>query len=189
MGLVKQYLNEQPNYDDIDKLVCTNCIHDDGLIKLIKSNHKKGAICSYCKNVEDEIFVCSLNLVIEHICQSLAFEYDDPNNEVGWNSREDGWQGATVYSTMDLLECLLLDQSNYDVFRDICASIGADKEWCDRDPYLLRAHETLFYGWKNFCSFIKHRCRYFFMSIHQNKPTQLGTSEFTKTKAVCSSVG
>ena len=183
MGLTKAYLN-QPNHTETGRLVCTNCIYDDGLKKVIELNHEEGVTCSYCNGEGSNSFICSLNTVIEHIYQSLGCEYGDPNDEgVAWNGREGGWQGAYIYnSTTDLLDDILSCQCTDAVYEDICNSIDNETQWCDRNPYLMRGDEILSFGWKNFCSFIKHRYRYFFMGAanldyDSNQPDEINPVE------------
>ncbi|MBA7686096.1 hypothetical protein ES703_94535 [subsurface metagenome] len=85
---------------------------------------------------------------------------------MGWESREGGWQGATVYSSDELIRCEIeeLWESNEQVIDDIVCSM-IDREWCQRDPYGLRREEALALSWEDFADQVKHHTRYIFFRL------------------------
>ena len=140
--------------DDEEKYVCPDCIDDYAIQEFIRNNAAENA-CSYCgKSSDQEEIAASLDEVVDFMLEGIGTEWDDPNNCVGW---EDGWVGAEVIDSDELVSDRIgLEESNEDVLNDIIAAMP-DQEWCQRDPYGLRAEEALTFGWDTFCEQVKHR--------------------------------
>jgi hypothetical protein len=151
-----------------DKYVCAECFSDYAIKEFIAQNtfDKK---CSYCSNESDEPIAAHLEDVIEFIREGIETEWDNPNNCVGWESAEGGWQGARVIDTYELLteEIEELWDSNEKVVDDIIQSL--DQEWCQRDPYGLPDDEALFSSWRDFAYQVKHHTRYIFLRLNEEQ--------------------
>ncbi|SMN14906.1 hypothetical protein CRYPA_1043 [uncultured Candidatus Thioglobus sp.] len=140
-----------------EKTVCSNCFDEYGLKQFIEE-HQTHSSCSYCET-DNEVAACELDSLIEHILTSIHLEWGHPADEgLRW---EGGWQFSTVYDIWDLLDNIGLDNIHGDTYEDICNSIH-NQEWCERNPGSLSTDRTLFFGWQNFCAFIKNKARYVF---------------------------
>lgn len=163
MGIVKgMWLEERERgySSNDDKTVCTNCFEEYGLKQFIEE-HQSDNKCSYCES-DDEVVACTLDSLIEHILNSIHYEWGHPADEgLPYESREGGWQVSTVYDTWDLLDSIGLDNVHGDTYEDICDSIH-NQEWCEKNPYSLSTDKTLLYGWEKFSQFIKTKARYVF---------------------------
>lgn len=140
--------------------VCSNCFEESGIEKFIEE-HQSHSNCSYCGESGIDVKACDLDSVIEHILVSLTHEWGTPANEgLPYETREGGWQGA-VYDTSELLDLIGLGNNSGKIYEDICFSIH-NQEWCEKDPYSLRTHQILMYGWKDFSAFVLNTARYVF---------------------------
>lgn len=91
----------------------------------------------------------------------------DTADGVSWESREGGWQGASVWQT----DALLFDEIGLDLPRDSCGDLRdallnalPSTDWSQRDPYGYSDEEYLRYSWDSFCELIKFRNRFFFVN-------------------------
>lgn len=153
-------------YNDVpDKYVCAQCFDDYAIREFISENAVEKT-CSYCHSKSDEPIAASLVDVVDFICEGINAEWDNPVNCMGWESREGGWQGATVYSSYELIrdEIEELWDTNDEVLDDIALSM-IDREWCQRDPYGLRKEEALSLSWEDFADQVKHHTRYIFLKL------------------------
>lgn len=90
--------------------------------------------------------------------------YDYAVAQLGWDSREGGYQG-TIY---DNDEVVVYDfgtyiSNNYEVLSDIKNSI-ADEPWCKKEPYGFTDRERNEYSWNCFSNHVKYYNRYFFVN-------------------------
>lgn len=165
MGLAKQQqIEEQRRGFSCDETltVCTGCFEEQGVTHFIEE-HQSSTVCSFCKDYDEDVIACKLELVIDHILNSIHYEWGDPNNEgLSYITREGGWQGK-VYETWSLMEIIGLDTINHDVFTYIVDSIH-NQQWCKKEPYSLKVDQTFMYGWSYFCSFVKTKSRYLFLN-------------------------
>jgi len=153
-------------YNDVpDKYVCAQCFDDYAVREFISENAVEKT-CSYCTNKSDEPIAATLENVVDFICEGINTEWENPVNSMGWESREGGWQGATVYSSYELIrdEIEELWDTNEKVLADIALSM-VDCEWCQRDPYGLRKEEALSLSWEDFADQVKHHTRYIFLKL------------------------
>lgn len=163
MGIMKHFIGQEHLL--IDDKVCSRCFGDKAIKDFIIANSELED-CKFCnrKNLK----VCDLGEVIDFINGCLHKEFTDPNNGgVGWNGREGGWVGATIYDSHEILEEVGLDADG-DLFEEIANNLP-NEQWCKRDPYGLEEHEELRYDWESFCRFVKHKCRYLFLNTGTTK--------------------
>ena len=150
-------------YSDVpDKNVCAECFSDYAIKEFIKENADENK-CSYCSNESDEPIAVSLVEVVDFICECIHTEWEDPAGSMGYESREGGYQGASVYTGDELVryEIEELFETNDEVLDDIASSVGG-RLWCHRDPYGLRKEEALTFSWEDFSNQVKHKSRYIF---------------------------
>ena len=149
-----------------DKNVCAECFSDYAIKEFINENADKNR-CSYCLNESDEPIAVSLVELVDHICECICTEWENPAESMAWESKEGGYQGASVYTGYELVtdqieELFVMD--NTEVLIDVACSLG-DSAWCHKDPYGLRKEEALAYSWEDFSNQIKHKSRYIFFRI------------------------
>jgi RES domain-containing protein len=154
--------------------VCPDCFEDEDICAFVRTRLESDE-CSYCgKTSEDGTSIAAdVEDVIDFIEGKLSEEYEDPVEQVGWNSAEGGWLGVYVYdSTHELFMDGLggFPCSNEDLIEDIGNHIGDTRAWCDRDPHILSPGQGLSSGWMEFCRLVKHRTRFMFFpaSAHED---------------------
>lgn len=145
------------------EFVCPECFEDEAIRAFVRE-HLVGDECSYCGKAADDgtEMAASIEDVIEFIRNKLAVEFEDPVEQVSWNSAEGGYVGVCVYDTGELFDALGgYPCSNQDLIEDIVDGIG-DQAWCERDPYMLSPGQGLSSGWCEFCRLVKHHTRFMF---------------------------
>jgi hypothetical protein len=143
-----------------DTGICEDCINEPGLRAFVISNYSVYE-CSFCKKASTIPVACTFDDFVTRILEGINLEYGDPASEgLPYESREGGWQGNTI-DIYELLSELDVGDSADGLFDLVAQSIDQDL-WCERDPYSLRPHQTMSYGWEAFCQFIINRSRYLF---------------------------
>ncbi len=167
MGIEKA--KYEAGYSSCDGTVCSSCFEDYGIKKFIEDNSDSNQ-CSYCDSKKSDTKACSFEKVVVHILNSIKCEWGEAADEgVGWESREGGWLGASVYDTYDLLyDELGIEVEHEDILSDLNSAIimGA---WCKKDPYGLDENEMLINAWSKFCELVKYNSRYVFLKKENNK--------------------
>ena len=153
--------------------VCPDCFEDEDISAFVRE-HLEFDECSYCgKTSENGTSVAAgVEDVIDFMESKLSQEYEDPVEQVGWDSAEGGWLGVQVYgSTHELFMDGLggFPCSNEELIEDITSHIGDTREWCDRDPYTLSPWQGLSSGWNEFCRLVKHRTRFMFFPAYEDE--------------------
>jgi hypothetical protein len=149
------------SYDD--KYVCAKCIVDDALGRIVTSNacSKK---CTYCGRQSQEPIAAVLDIVTEHIAECIARVYTDPAEVLPWESREGGYQGATVYNLWELFEEVELCIEDEQLLEDITDSFDQN-DWCVQDWLISSPSQRKVYAWLEFKEAVKHKRRYTFWSM------------------------
>jgi hypothetical protein len=139
--------------------------------------------CTYCgRTGHDE--VAALDIVIAHIDNTLALDFEIPENELLYDREsESGW-GGTVYDAYEVLEHVGFDVRNAQLLADI-ASAFSDRQFCNRDYGLMRPTERRVFGWERFKSHLKHERRYTFWDLGDpdndpDHPDYLGVGQMLK---------
>jgi hypothetical protein len=162
MGLMKSYIGREHML--LPEIVCHKCFNNDELKDLIKSDGEtKG--CSFCNSKAKSH---RLSDVIQFISNSLHSEYENPVENMSYETREGGYHGASTYDTYEILEMVDLDVNSQDLFDTIASNIPND-HWCETDPYQLRDHQESIYDWERFSRLVKYKCRYMFLK-HETAP-------------------
>ena len=139
-------------------IICDKCMCEDYLAAHIRKMGKSGC-CNYCKRKRQTL---PLDDIMESILSAAYFEYDHPENGLGWDGREGGWQAAQVWDSYDLI---------YDVFElggspafDDIVRVMTDQQWCKKEFYSLSDQEQMTFSWQSFVRMVKHSKRFLFTS-------------------------
>lgn len=146
-----------------NKMVCYHCFEDYAIKNFIKENADK-RFCDYCNSRSNYKISISIYEVVKFIVEGIRFEWDIPENCMGWCSQEGGWIGETIDKYDLIHDELNLGVENPELLRDITDLI-LNFEWCPQNPYHLSPDEKMFYGWMEFSEIIKHHVRYFFIGF------------------------
>lgn len=152
---------ESRGYYDTEGLVCSTCIDDEALRDAIRIEGS-GQPCDYCgATPAGPEATVDLERVVQLVTEGLQYEYEDPTDVAGWNSREGGF----LVATWDLDELLGEHEvtSNCQLANDIASAITLDT-WCQYDPYAASPGEALKWGWGSFRNYVKHQRRYTFLT-------------------------
>lgn len=144
--------------------VCDDCFQNDVLRALIRSN-ACNLTCDFCaRTSRRRLRAAPLQDVVTAILASIAREYDDAADNLGWESAEGGYYGNHWDSYDLLMDQVGLELPNDDgkLFKIISNCLG-DQIWCERNPYTLREDTRLVYSWEQFSNSIKYEHRYFFL--------------------------
>lgn len=161
MGGAKRYLEqlEARGYDEIEGLVCTNCVVDPALKELILTADERGS-CSFCGR---EGFVASADDVANPIVSAYYDEYCDPINEM---PIEDGGfiELSPFEWTSDLFPMICGDafSATGDGFRTAVQDALPDKRWVE---IAWRGDSTLAImrdAWRVLSDVSRYQRRYFF---------------------------
>lgn len=137
-----------------DKFICPNCVEDYALKEFIEQ-HASNTDCDYCNQTYDQPVCAEANALIEHIAESISYEYEDPVHSVGYCSAEGGYLLPTMDSS-DLLCDFELGEFHED------ASNALHGLWVEKDPYGDRPWEHMLSSWGAFADHVKHQQRFFF---------------------------
>jgi len=145
-----------------EKFVCPECFEDYAIRAFIEA-HASSEVCSYCGKNDDQPIAAHMDDVLPFLAEGINFEWNMPEAELPYETREGGWQGQ-VYDGQELIETIDIRTNSDDLFEDICDSFD-EQLWCQRDYFGTRDEDALRYGWKGFCEQIKHQSRYVFFRI------------------------
>jgi hypothetical protein len=147
-----------------DLFVCSCCI-DDADIKNFIESEVCVLSCDFCGKVSQAGPIAApLEDVVRFMLEAVEREYDKAVNALGWESAEGGYQGSHWDSHELLTDQLDLSLPNDDGrLLEILVECFGDNDWCERNPYSLREDELYISSWEQFCEYIKHERRYFFL--------------------------
>ncbi|AWI10333.1 HEPN-associated N-terminal domain-containing protein [Ereboglobus luteus] len=165
MGGTKRYfekLQAERRGGVSDKYVCAGCFDDYAIEDYITTNASV-CECSYCGRVSDEKIAADANEVFSFIAKGINREYEDPANEVPYDSSEGGYLVAPT-DGWDLI-CdlgIVKDGRGFnDLFNDLCKEFG-DNAYVHHDPLGSTESESLRFSWRQFCNMVKHEKRFVF---------------------------
>jgi hypothetical protein len=144
-----------------EKTVCAQCVSDYAISDFVRANANSSGCaycgCSDCQSVDvDEVALFVLD--------ALESEYEDPANEVAYDSEEGGYVSPTeIYDTRELLERLLGEPDVIEGYLDDLVIALPDGLWVHKNPYGPTKYERFRWDWRRFCEQIKHETRYLFM--------------------------
>jgi hypothetical protein len=138
-----------PDYGEADEPVCAKCFSDEDISQCIEEfNGPPG--CSFCSACDAP--TAPLDYVAEHMRECLLQFYGFAVEQLPYETREGGYQGAH-WDTYDLI----FDQLGLDLPRDrddrlryVLPDRITVEVWCDYDWLSLDYDEELNYEWKKF---------------------------------------
>lgn len=163
--------------EKIHQPVCAKCFGDEDIVAFIRDwNGSPG--CDFCG--KNDAPTAPLKQLANHMRESLSEFYGLAHDQLPYDSREGGYQGAH-WDTHDLLfDELGMDLPRYsnDLVNQLVSHIG-DEVWCEYDWCSLDYDESLSHGWQQFCRVIQHERRFFFTlgeepSTHPDDYSSLG---------------
>lgn len=162
MGSAKRMMEEEEGrgWASIDKRVCSDCLKDEDLQKVI-SSCAEDEPCSYCEKSPS----APVNTLMEAIEEGIRSEWQDANNAgLYWDGRDGGWQGVDVTDTYDLFHDVF-DVFESDELRDdiVDAYSRYVGEWVPHAFWRIPDDEVLANGWEAFAAMVKHETRFVFL--------------------------
>lgn len=156
MGLIQN--NSEDNFD-CDKYVCSECVKDDYLSKLIEKN-KTNKLCSYCfQNGASrmQVFLENVNLA------TLNYYADAQDLCIPTNNSDFPIEGEHIRDILYQFDPgwsdALVDDAAYFLDQDKCWIPHAKGSWG-----LMNPAEFMEGGWRNFVKTVQTKTRYFFDS-------------------------
>lgn len=141
--------------------VCQHCIDDPALAAFV-AGHGPIEQCGFCGRTE--LLGSGLGTLFHFMAECLGTEWDDPNNEVGWDH---GFHDFITLIDSDELLVWELDSplGNEDLHKEFVSAF--EHLWCQADPYRLGHAEVLLHSWHHFSSIVKNKKRYL---LHRMPP-------------------
>ena len=159
MGLKKRLMIEQLERGYTppdDRFVCQACLTDRCLAEIVNAA-SEDVCCSYCGSTR----AAEISVLIDEIIDAIREDFDDPADELPYDSKEGGWQG-TVYDNDEILDQLDPWTDRNDLVEDVAAALS-ERQWCRKDYFGLDKFEVLNFGWEGFKQQVIHRTIYLFM--------------------------
>lgn len=150
----------------MERYVCSDCFGDYAIKAFIEDNAVETR-CTYCGRTSDSPISAHFSEVFKFILEGIEPEWEDPAESMAYESREGGYQGASVYDWYDLIteEIEELFEINAGVLNDILSEMAGEHAWCHKDPYGLLEEEALSISWRNFSRQVKYQTRYIFSQL------------------------
>ena len=150
--------------------VCDQCFEDAGIGEFIEGN-RIGNTCSFCGETSKCPIAADMYEVAEYIRSCLYQEYDHAENQLGWDGREGGWQGAPYWDTDELLffnlELNLPNDDEGNLSSELVSLVGY-YDWCESNAYGLNDEERPRFSWRAFCDVVMHHRRFFFSDYNSD---------------------
>ncbi|KGK03157.1 MULTISPECIES: HEPN-associated N-terminal domain-containing protein [unclassified Pseudoalteromonas] len=166
-----------PQLSGSDKTICANCVVDDALIDLVKSNLSSKS-CSYCdgdyddedeESNSDELIAAPYDIVMERIYETI-FQYYGDAQDVGmpWVEKEWLMPENNIWEIIGEFDPGWLGNFCEDLIDSSDPSLylveHVDNDWSTESPA-----SALFYGWSAFKEQVLHKTRYLFLSEPEDK--------------------
>lgn len=160
MGQMKKFYMEQQEqgWDFSEMWVCTRCVDDDALEKIIAESAQEGQECNFCENRP----AAPLDVLLEAFMNGISHEYGDVDNEgVPYETAEGGYHTANITDTWDIVDefgYVLVGDGLIDaVQRHLHHRLWTERNWAHR-----RRDEVLTDSWEQFSYAVKYETRYVF---------------------------
>ena len=101
MGFAKNRMIEikERGYGESDKYVCSGCVKDDYLVKIIRKKGEVGA-CSFCRDENDKQIkhrkVYPLEELMQEIMPAIEYYYLDADSNVPYDNETEEYLGRTI---------------------------------------------------------------------------------------------
>ena len=157
MGFWKNLMEEQHESGFLSHRyfdeVCRHCIDDPALATFVAG---RGRIdeCKFCGRTE--VMGTEVGVLFHYMAECLGTEWDDPNNEVGWDHGFHDFVG--IVESYDLLWHFDDPLDNEELQGEFVSAF--EHQWCPRDPYRLEHSQMLLHSWKRFVQTVKSDKRY-----------------------------
>lgn len=138
-----------------EKFVCPACVTDT-FLSCELAGSLEDQDCSYCGAHGAADLIELLNAIADYVCG----EFQDPADQLPFESREGGYQGL-VYDGYEVVQNLPEWTNSDALLEDVSLAFGGSA-WSERDYYSLKEDERLRYGWRTFVEIIKHQTRFLF---------------------------
>ena len=162
MGGAKRLLAEmeERGWASVEKSVCAGCLDDPALKAEVNRSANAGE-CDYCGHRSGGGPVAApVDAILRLIVDGLRAEYEDPVEQVPYDSAEGGWQLFDPQDTWDVLQDHEVT-GDLRLLEDLADAI--DGQWVQRDPFRPSDHKALVWGWEGFRRFVTHERRYTFL--------------------------
>lgn len=160
MGLAKRALEEEEarGWRSMPEFVCQECVTDLFLRRIVEK-FEEDEQCTFCNGTKFANRATPVDVLLEAVADGLNAEYENPLEQVGWDSEERAYHLPTT-ETADILS----EEGAVDDYRVALAlSLAFDHDWVPKNPYSSRPEQRLLWGWDRFAEFVKHERRYTFM--------------------------
>ncbi len=170
----QQIRADERGFDTSEKLVCSNCIHQDDLKKFVTSKaDSQSDFCSFCGSHP----AASINDLVDFFLKGVRNEFDDGSCLP--NDKEDGyylgaplsssklvddyysncWSEAVKVELLELVDDYYSNCWSEAVKVELLELVHDSFSWVQRDALYNREGEIL-YAWDRFSKQIKHSNRY-----------------------------
>ena len=148
--------DEERGYSELDdEVICKHCVSDKFLVSFI-DEHASLTSCSYCRRRSRRYFAVPMSIIQEQIMIGIQSEWGDAAEEgLPYESAEGGWQCYEPLSSMELFDRLGISE-NENVLEALASADRSDC-WVQSDPFQLRDHEKLAFGWSDFKTLVMHQ--------------------------------
>ena len=147
--------------------VCQHCIDDPALAAFV-AGHGPIEQCGFCGRTD--VLGSELGKLFHYMSECLHTEWDDPNNEVGWDHGFHDF--IPIIDSNELLWELDSPLGNEELHTEFVSAF--EHGWCQADPYRLEHAEMLLHSWHHFSSIVKNKKRFL---LHRTSPKPRNHSE------------
>ena len=147
--------------------VCQHCMDDPPLAAFV-AGHGPIEQCGFCGRTD--VLGSELGELFHYMSECLRAEWDDPNNEVGWDHGFHDF--IPIIDSNELLWELDRPLGNEELHKEFVSAF--EHGWCQADPYRLEHAEMLLHSWHHFSSIVKNKKRFL---LHRTPPKPRDHSE------------
>lgn len=157
MGYAKdqQLTQDEQGWLFTDALVCPACVNEQALKGAVVADVRPTEPCSFCGSDG----AAPLDTLMAAFVAGIRRMYYRAVDELGWDGREGGWQGASTVDSSDLVseyEHCFAENGLADAVRHSLEQT----DWVAKDFARPSTDAALIEGWARFCHQIKYETRY-----------------------------
>jgi hypothetical protein len=155
MGGDELIAQDEQGWRYTDLYVCLACIGEPALRLAVEGSVEAEQPCSFCDNGS----AAPLDVLMDAFVRGVRRQYYRAVDELGWDGRDGGWQGASTVDSWDLVgefDYCFVGDGVLEAVRD---SMN-EADWVAVDFARPTADVTLIAGWERFCHQIKYQTRY-----------------------------
>ncbi len=143
----------------MNNCVCYKCLGTNSILKNTFDSFKKINLCTYC---DKRTLTIDFDQLCEAIKEAIEYEYDRPENGLGYDEGEFVDPGNNSLKEIDdlLREEFELDDGRF--FDDIVSYFADTPLWCKKEFYADSPADEMKYSWDQFCNHVKTQSRFFF---------------------------